>query len=483
MMTAEQVKSLIPIGENLHLEFKRCGNGIEKDVYESVCAFSNRYGGDILCGVLDDGTINGVSEKAAPEMVKNFVNVISNPALFSPILYITPQIMQVDEKTLIVIHVPLSSEVHSYKGKVYDRVHEADIEVKGSGKVAEMIIRKQNIFTEQKVFPYATVGELKADLIESCKQRAVLLQSEHPWKEMTAEELLQSAGLVKMDLETGKTGMTLAGLLLLGRDDVILSVCPQYKTDALLRRVNVDRYDDREIIQTNLVESYDLLMQFARKHLNDKFYLEGVQRMSLRDKIAREMISNVLMHREFSSGYVSKFIIEKDRMYTENPCKAASQSFLTPENFTPVSKNPLIARFFTNVGLADELGSGTRNLFKYTMLYSGQNPEMREDDIFRTVVPLDDNYSADYGTPKAATPADTGASTPIAADTQLTKNQAAILAALQEEPHSTQLALAARLELSRRTVQTNLQELQAQGIITRVGSKKDGSWQITKRLS
>ncbi|MEY8495589.1 hypothetical protein AALC16_21650 [Lachnospiraceae bacterium 29-91] len=60
--------------------------------------------------------------------------------------------------------------------------------------------------------------------------------------------------------------------MLLGKDDVILDVAPAYLTDALLRRVNIDRYDDREIIQTNLVESYERLMEFGRKHLLDKFF-------------------------------------------------------------------------------------------------------------------------------------------------------------------------------------------------------------------
>ena len=105
--------------------------------------------------------------------------------------------------------------------------------------------------------------------------------------------------------------MTLAGLLLLGKEDVIMSVCPTYKTDAILRRVNLDRYDDRILVYKNLVESYDILMQFAQKHLSDKFFMEGTQTVSLRDKITREVISNILMHREFSSAYVSKFIIEK----------------------------------------------------------------------------------------------------------------------------------------------------------------------------
>ena len=33
-------------------------------------------------GVLDDGTVVGVPEKAAPDMVKNFIKVVSNPVLF-----------------------------------------------------------------------------------------------------------------------------------------------------------------------------------------------------------------------------------------------------------------------------------------------------------------------------------------------------------------------------------------------------------------
>ena len=44
----------------LAVEFKRCGNGIESDTYETVCSFLNRFGGDIFMGVLDDGTVVGV---------------------------------------------------------------------------------------------------------------------------------------------------------------------------------------------------------------------------------------------------------------------------------------------------------------------------------------------------------------------------------------------------------------------------------------
>ena len=67
------------------------------------------------------------------------------------------------------------------------------------------------------------------------------------------------------DIVTGEEGYNLAAIMLLGKDDVILNVAPTYVTDALVRKVNVDRYDDREIIKTNLIESYNQLLDLAEK--------------------------------------------------------------------------------------------------------------------------------------------------------------------------------------------------------------------------
>jgi ATP-dependent DNA helicase RecG len=40
-------------------------------------------------------------------------------------------------------------------------------------------------------------------------------------------------------------------------------------------------------------------------------------------------------------------------------------------NFSPLPKNPVIARFFREIKLADKLCSGTRNIMKYGKLYGG----------------------------------------------------------------------------------------------------------------
>lgn len=61
-------------------------------------------------------------------------------------------------------------------------------------------------------------------------------------------------------------GVTYAGILLFGKDSTIMSVLPQHKTDAIFRIFNTDRYDDRDVVITNLLESYDRLMAFGQKH-------------------------------------------------------------------------------------------------------------------------------------------------------------------------------------------------------------------------
>ncbi len=165
----------------------------------------------------------------------------------------------------------------------------------------------------------------------------------------------------------------------------------------IFRVFNVDRYDDRDVAITNLIESYDRLMEFGKKHLNDVFTLDGVQRISARDKILREIISNLLMHRDFSSGYVSKLVIERDKITTENANLAHGHGNLNLKTFKPFAKNPPIAKVFREIGLADELGSGMRNSYKYTKMYSGGEPVFTEADVFTTVIHLSEAATATVG--------------------------------------------------------------------------------------
>jgi len=471
-MSQDKLRKAITIGETIAIEFKRCGGNVENDTYETVCSMLNRFGGDIYLGVEDDGSVRGVPENAAQDLVKNFVSMVSNAGVISPTIYLTPDIIEYEGKKVIHIHILPSSEVHSYKKVIYDRVGDADVKVTSTGQIAQMYIRKQKIFTEKKVYPYVRDEHLRFDMLPRIRQMALLRNDQHPWKNLTDVQLLQSAGLIGEDMETGKRGYNLAAIMLLGHDDVILNVAPVYRTDALLRKVNIDRYDDRLMVQTNLIDSYDLLMGFAEKHLLDKFYLEDDVSISLRNKISREMLGNTLIHREFTSTYISKFIIEKDRMYTENANRATHGELITPDNLEPDPKNPAIAAFFRNIGLADELGSGVRNLYKYGRRYSGQDPKLIDGDVFRIVVPLDDNYSFDAGSNKTST------KTPIKTSKNETEVliEVLILRHLRENPKMTQTEMCNVTGKSKRAIQKAFTSLQEKGLLKREGAKINGVW-------
>jgi ATP-dependent DNA helicase RecG len=165
-MDMQKLKTVLSVGETVAVEFKRCGGKAEADACETVCSFLNRFGGDIYLGVEDDGTVAGVPEKSASDIIKNFISMVSNPDAINPTVYLAPEIIEHEGKKIVRVHVPPSSEVHS------------------------------------------------------------------------------------------------------------LARLPT------LRKVNIDRYDDRLIAETNLIDSYDLLMGFAGKHLLDKFYLSNVTQNS-----------------------------------------------------------------------------------------------------------------------------------------------------------------------------------------------------------
>ena len=226
------------------------------------------------------------------------------------------------------------------------------------------------------------------DLIERARKITRARSNNHPWLSMDDEELLRSAGLILLDHESRREGITLAAILLFGKDTTIMPALPQHKTDMIFRVQNLDRYDDRDVIVTNLLDSYDRMSEFAKKHLNDPFVLDGMQSVSARDAILREIISNSLAHRDYSSDYVAKMVIEKDRIFAESSNRTHGFGNLNLTTFEPFPKNPAISKVFREIGLADELGSGMRNTYKFTKLYSGGVPQFIEGDTFKTVIPL-----------------------------------------------------------------------------------------------
>lgn len=397
-MNEKELLEIIGRGECHTTEFKKSTVDITKDVYESICAFSNRDGGHVFLGVKDNGEILGIEPDCIEKMKKDFVTAINNANKMYPPLFLTPVEYELEGRKILHIYVPVGTQVSRCSGRIYDRNNESDIDITDNEElVYKLYARKQGTYFVNKVFPEWGIDVLRPELIERARKMTRARSNNHPWLSMDDEEMLRSAGLILLDHESRKEGITLAAILLFGKDTTIMSALPQHKTDMIFRVQNLDRYDDRDVIVTNLLDSYDRMSEFAKKHLNDPFVLEGMQSVSARDAILREIISNSLAHRDYSSGYVAKMIIEKDWIFAENSNRTHGYGNLNLTTFEPFPKNPAISKVFREIGLADELGSGMRNTYKFTKLYSGGVPQFLEGDIFKTIIPLNDTATLKSG--------------------------------------------------------------------------------------
>ena len=381
-MTQAQVQKMIQGGENISVEFKRCTSGLNHSVFETVSSFLNRTGGHLILGVADDGNIVGVNANSVDSIIKNFINTVNNPELLNPTFYFSPEIFTIDGKIVIYAYIPESSQVHRYRGKIFDRVGDADNDITNSHYLINNIyLRKNKEFTENEVLPFLEVADLNSETFKKARRLAGVLNDRHPWLMMDDAEMLHSCGLWRKDSHTGKEGYTLAAALLFGKENTVLSCCPAYKTDAIYRNMTYERflnplptdpdvrYDDRDDIRVNLIEAYLRLMTFINRNLPDKFHIEGIQRIDLRDKIFREMAANVIIHREYAHSFPAKFLIFSDRVISENWTKPSGQNPVTLETLETHPKNPMIARVFKELGWVEELGSGRKNIMKYAPYY------------------------------------------------------------------------------------------------------------------
>ena len=129
MLLPSELLTHIKQGESHIVEFKKSASNITKDVYETVCAFSNRDGGHIFLGVNNSGTITGIHPDCIDRMKKDFVTAVNNKNKIYPPMYLTPIEYEYEGKISLYIQVPVHPGVCRCSGRIYDRNHESDIDI------------------------------------------------------------------------------------------------------------------------------------------------------------------------------------------------------------------------------------------------------------------------------------------------------------------------------------------------------------------
>ncbi len=155
-ITENNIKSIIAKGEGLEVEFKESFNTLSRTVFETICAFLNRKGGHLLLGVSDNGMVKGINKESIQAQLDVLARDMNNPQIISPTFYLSSEVVEIDDKKVIYIYVPESSQVHSCKSIIYDRNEDGDFKVTNQQLIGKLYLRKQEAYTENKVYPFLT---------------------------------------------------------------------------------------------------------------------------------------------------------------------------------------------------------------------------------------------------------------------------------------------------------------------------------------
>ena len=538
-MTQDKFIALTLKGEGTQIEYKTCTEEISESLYESVCSFLNHTGGQILVGVQDDGTIVGVNPDRVEKLKTNIINCINNPELFLPCPYFTPRILVVEGKTVMQLDIPCGQYVYRFKGHYWDRNDDEDIDVTDQPELLLSIFERKNphLF-EERIVEGLTMEQLDKKTFQYCRNILATIQPSHTWLQMTDEEVLLSTHLAKMDGD--KLQLKYAALILFGTEDAITELMPRYRFEAVFHMCTYaqyndmsqfpSRYDDRRTMRQNLIQIYDQMGAFVERYLPDRFYLpnNSVQRQNLRWDLFREIVGNLCVHTDFSSGFACFFHVFKDRVVTKNPTRLLPEipeGELTIQQLSNYTKNPLLVRVFYELHWAEDLGSGTRNILRYAPLYypeykieinNGQqfvfSITYQDGNVTETVkmsqrnVPENgemskgnaqdgskmskdetENVQGEMSKDNIPELTDDELALPLEPfERQLAKDKKnrrrqAIIGMIAKDSHVSMKLMSESLDVNIKTIWRDLTELKSCGVIERIGDDFTGEWKVVKK--
>ncbi|MDR2497959.1 MAG: putative DNA binding domain-containing protein [Tannerellaceae bacterium] len=393
-MDEKDIKQIIKQGETRFVEFSKCTTELTDSFFQSVCAFLNKYGGKLIIGVHDFGKIVGVAEMFHANMLRRFHHAIAKE--ISPAVDLKLATVAINNSMVLCIDIPDSPYVHRFKGKVYDKMGNETVDITYNYHLVEnLYLRKRNESSENIVCPFLKVSELDEAAFLTMRQAIAEAHPAHPWLSLSNEEILHKEGFRRRDLVSGKDGFTLAAVLLFGKEDSIQNYSPAiHRIEAVYRNVTFkdfsrpasdyleSRYDDRDIIFSNLMEAWPRLKKFISRNMPECLINNG-SRVDVRGKIFDEILSNFLIHKEYTYRYPSRLLIFSDRIITENGARVKPHNADPNEMPESTAKNPLIAQVFRAMGWTGPAGSGRANIFQYAPYYdTDYEIEIRNDECF-----------------------------------------------------------------------------------------------------
>ncbi len=379
--------------ESDDLEFKAAKGGLPNSLWETYSGMANTQGGVVFLGVADDGTVIGLT--TPDEIRKNFWDTINNRSKVNSNILESGdvQVIEHEDKTLIVIHIPRASRYQKpvFIGPnpltgTYKRNHEGDYRCTEQ-EVFRMFSDRSTEAFDSRILDRYTIEDLDLESLHQYRNRFRSYKLAHPWLDLDDQSFLAKLGGWDECKKTGQKGVTVAGMLMFGREEVLRRMVPQYSVD-YREKLSEDpyvRWTDRVMIDGtwpgNLYQFYIKVIQKLFSDLKVPFQLDNElvrKGETIVHEAVREALVNSLIHADYlGQGGV---VIEKyrDRFEFSNPgMLLITMDQLLGGNISEC-RNRSLQTMFTMIGFAEKAGSGIDKIKRGWSSQHWRNPMIRE---------------------------------------------------------------------------------------------------------
>ncbi|MDO9892819.1 ATP-binding protein [Glaesserella parasuis] len=374
--------------ESQRIEAKRCSDTVSDSVMQTVCAFANEVGleyGYLLLGVSEPDDehknywVSGVSDsdRVLDQIQTNCRNQ------FKVVVNIDAGMAIIENKTVIAVKVfeldPASkpcSFLSSGKNKknftktgIWRRGLNGDYEATVD-ELQSIYSQKQGLSYENTFLPNVTWDDIDPEKIDEYRRLRRKVRQDSPELDYDDVTLLDTFNLIRQ--KDGAIQPNIAGLLLFGTNVALRKHLPMIRVDYIRHRGSQWIDDDeqrflytkdfRESLLTLIPRLEAMILDDIPEYFNlEENALQRTDRPFLPQKVVREAVVNMVMHRDYAVNQPSQVNRFSNRLELQN----AGYSLKPLEdlgNAKSITRNPLIAAVLYDLKFAETKGSGVNTM-------------------------------------------------------------------------------------------------------------------------
>jgi len=448
---------ILPISESEKTEFKTSFN---KDVIETLVAFSNSKGGTVYVGVADSGEIKGV--QLGKETIQNWINEVKNKTI--PQIIPDAETLTIDNETVVALNaMEYPIKPVSTRGRYYKRIGNSN-HLLSVSEVSNMHLQTVNSSWDYYPRPGKSLKDIS--LVKVQKVMDSIMHRNPNFEMDTPEEFLLKNELL---LESDKIS-----------NGCYLMFC---KDDNLYSTVQMGHFASEIVIKDDMSNSGDIIgqieevMSFVRKHINKEIIIsdrqiENIQRWQYPLDGIRELVLNMIIHRDYTSSSDSQIKVFPDRILFFNPGTLPDSitiEQLLTNTYVSTPRNRQIAKMVKEMGMIEKYGTGIKRVRKMFIEYRLPEPKFEIIPGGFAVTVYSNTDQEDHQTTENVVE-------------NVVENETQITQLLYQNKSYSAYEIAKILNKSERTIQRYLNLLIKKKRIQRIGPDKGGHWEIINRL-